>query len=574
TMRQLKLIGDVRRAGGRAWVYWPNEEAVECVDDERLDSLRRHVSRVGWLKRICVPLDTAVTRWNRVPTALRWIYRGEFPVRRSDIEVALIQAAMRAQPQALDGLAGPAVYLRCDYWNTADGSARARQIVASLACASRPLVCVTATADSGLCPPGVRHVVLERPRRQGDQDAIVLAPTHYAPLVKAVCQTAAPAYLYERLTAGQSAGAETSQALMIPYIVEYPGADALLRGALGEQAPRYPELYAGAQELALRQATIVVVETSLIRDELIGRGVDAARVVVAPDAAAVAAAIEAALAPRRAAAQRPESIETGDEYKDQVQHQWNQNPVGSQHARKSQPHTLDWFREVEQHRYGVYAPWMPEVMEFASHGGEDVLEIGGGIGTDLAQFAAHGARVTDLDLAAGHLQLAEENFRLRGLAGRFIHHDAESLPFADASFDLVYSNGVLHHTPNTSAVVREIFRVLRPGGRAIVMLYAEDSFHYWRKQVWAFGVKERLLDRMSMGEIMSSKVERSANEAKPLVKVYTPARAAALFDGFEEIRILHRQLEAFELPDSLRRWRGRIERRFGWNLIVKARKPR
>src|SRR5205814_3025353 len=172
---------------------------------------------------------------------------------------------------------------------------------------------------------------------------------------------------------------------------------------------------------------------------------------------------------------------------------------------------------------------MPEVMEFARHAGEDVLEIGGGIGTDLAQFAANGARVTDVDLAAEHLRLAEENFRLRGLNGTFVHHDAESLPFDDASFDLVYSNGVLHHTPNTASVVDEIHRVLRPRGRAIVMLYAEGSLHYWRKLVWLFGVKGRLLDTVSMGEIMSRQVERSANDARPLVKVYTKRRAAALF---------------------------------------------
>ena len=81
-------------------------------------------------------------------------------------------------------------------------------------------------------------------------------------------------------------------------------------------------------------------------------------------------------------------------------------------------HTLEWFVKTEAHRYGDYAPWMPEVMEFAQHAGEDVLEIGGGMGTDLAQFAAHGARVTDVDLSGGHLELAQENFELRGLAGR------------------------------------------------------------------------------------------------------------------------------------------------------------
>jgi len=213
-------------------------------------------------------------------------------------------------------------------------------------------------------------------------------------------------------------------------------------------------------------------------------------------------------------------------------------------------------------------------MEFDQHAGHDVLEIGGGMGTDLAQFARHGATVTDVDLAAGHLRLADENFRLRGLSGRFIHHDAESLPFADGSFDVVYSNGVLHHTPNTTAVVAEIRRVLRPGGRAIVMLYAEDSLHYWRKLVWLSGVKEGLLDRASMGEIMSRLVERSANEARPLVKVYTKPRAARLFKDFEGVEILQRQLEPQELPDGLKWTRSFAEQRIGWNLIIKATKPR
>ena len=167
---------------------------------------------------------------------------------------------------------------------------------------------------------------------------------------------------------------------------------------------------------------------------------------------------------------------------------------------------------------------------------------------------------------------SEENIRLRGLRGRFIHHDAESLPFEDASFDLVYSNGVLHHTPNTAVVVREIHRVLRPGGRAIVMLYAEDSLHYWRKLVWLFGLKEGLLDTVSMGEIMSRTVERSANDARPLVKVYTKRRAAGLFRDFDHVELSQRQLLAEELPAALRWTLPSTERRFGWNLIVKATK--
>jgi glycosyltransferase involved in cell wall biosynthesis/ubiquinone/menaquinone biosynthesis C-methylase UbiE len=266
-------------------------------------------------------------------------------------------------------------------------------------------------------------------------------------------------------------------------------------------------------------------------------------------------------------------IETGDAYKDEVQHQWNNTPVGSQHAGAADPHTLQWFLNVEAHRYGEYGPWMPDVMEFTRHSGEEVLEVGGGMGTDLAQFASHGAKVTDVDLSAGHLTLARENFRLRGLDGRFIHHDAETLPFPDGSFDLVYSNGVIHHTPNTATAVREMYRVIRPGGRIIVMVYAENSWHYWLKLVWYLGLQHGLLRGYSMGEIMSRSVERSANDAKPLVKVYTKERLRNLFSAFSDIDIVQRQLTPPELPPLLRPHLHAIERRLGWNLIIKARKP-
>jgi ubiquinone/menaquinone biosynthesis C-methylase UbiE len=216
---------------------------------------------------------------------------------------------------------------------------------------------------------------------------------------------------------------------------------------------------------------------------------------------------------------------------------------------------------------------MPEVMEFARHAGEQVLEIGGGMGTDLAQFATHGALVTDVDLSAGHLQLAEQNFRLRGLNGRFVHHDAESLPFDDNTFDLVYSNGVIHHTPNTARTVAEMFRVLKPGGRVIVMVYAENSLQYWRNLVWQGGLKHGDLAGRSMADIMSRSVERTGNDARPLVKVYTKARLRNLFKAFTGIEIVQRQISPELVPRRLRRFLPMVERLAGWNLIIKAMKP-
>jgi ubiquinone/menaquinone biosynthesis C-methylase UbiE len=239
-------------------------------------------------------------------------------------------------------------------------------------------------------------------------------------------------------------------------------------------------------------------------------------------------------------------------------------------------HTKEWFLEAERHRYGEYAPWMPETMEFDRHGGEELLEIGGGMGTDLAQFAAHGARVTDIDLSSGHLTLAKENFLVRGLHGRFIQHDAETLVFKDNTFDVVYSNGVLHHTPNTQHVVGEIRRVLKPGGLVIAMVYAEDSLHYWRNIVWNIGLREGQLRRYSPGELMSRTVERSDNAAAhPLVKAYTEKRLRQLFGGFAEISIVQRQMEPRAAPRALRfLTHQRLGAIMGWNLIIKARKAR
>lgn len=269
------------------------------------------------------------------------------------------------------------------------------------------------------------------------------------------------------------------------------------------------------------------------------------------------------------------TLETGDHYKDQVQQQWDQDPCGSHYVDQAKPDTLEWFLEVERYRYGTYGPWMPELMEFSRHAGEHILEIGAGIGTDHAQFAKHGGIMHDLDLSSGHLKLAQRNFELRGLRGTFLHGDAESIPFPNGTFDLVYSNGVIHHTPNTARVIAEIHRVLKPGGRCIIMVYAENSLHYWRNLFAAYGLLRGELDNSSMGEIMSRYVELSEHGQKPLVKVYTAQRLRKMFARFHDKHIYKRQLIREELPKALP-WfpLGLAGRLVGWNLIIKAQKPR
>jgi len=266
-------------------------------------------------------------------------------------------------------------------------------------------------------------------------------------------------------------------------------------------------------------------------------------------------------------------LQQDDADKVETQKQWNADACGSQYA-EGEPKTLDWYLDVERYRYQDYAPWMHETMEFARHKGHSVLEICAGMGTDHAQFAKNGAQVTDIDLSLGHLEHAQRNFKLRGLTGRFVHQDAEKLPFETGEFDIVYSNGVIHHTPNTRDLVAEIFRVLKPGGRAIIMVYAENSWHYWTGLVYSIGLVHRMLGYFSMGEIMSRTVERSdASGARPLVKVYTKERLRGLFPQFEIETVVQRQLTPTRWMQRIPGLAALIEKTAGWNLVIKAKKP-
>jgi len=131
----------------------------------------------------------------------------------------------------------------------------------------------------------------------------------------------------------------------------------------------------------------------------------------------------------------------------------------------------------------------------------------------VLQFARGGARVTGVDLTPRSIETSRHHLKLYGQSGDFALTDAEHLPFADESFDVVYSNGVLHHTPDTAEAVREVYRLLRPGGLARVMLYHRNSWYYWFEIMLHRGLlRGQLLRGQTAEEIMSRYVE--VNEAK------------------------------------------------------------
>src|SRR5262245_55700931 len=165
-----------------------------------------------------------------------------------------------------------------------------------------------------------------------------------------------------------------------------------------------------------------------------------------------------------------------EELKERVRAFWQTHPCGTKFS-DAEIGTREFFERVETHRYEK--EWhIPAAADFANARGLKVLEIGCGLGTDGAQFAQAGADYTGVDLTDAAIELARKRFELFGLKGQFQVADAENLDFPDESFDVVYSHGVLHHTPNIEAAVREVHRVLKPGGRAIVMLYHRGSYNY------------------------------------------------------------------------------------------------
>ena len=273
---------------------------------------------------------------------------------------------------------------------------------------------------------------------------------------------------------------------------------------------------------------------------------------------------------------KAENINLAEE-KQRAREQWGEDPCGAVYGREHEFGSREFFDEVERHRYQDYAPWMPEVMGFNDFAGVRLLEVGCGMGTDLLQFARGGAQVTGVDLTPRSIQISRQHLDVYGERGDFAISDGENLPFADESFDVVYSNGVLHHTPDTAGAVREVYRVLRPGGLARVMLYHRGSAAYWGEIILRHGVLHgELLRGHSPEEIMSRYVEFNESGGRPLVKVYSRRQARKLFSMFSETRVQVEQLTRAELyllgriiPEGMFR---SLRHSVGWNVIVSARK--
>ena len=227
--------------------------------------------------------------------------------------------------------------------------------------------------------------------------------------------------------------------------------------------------------------------------------------------------------------------------------------------------TPEYFAEIERRRYASHYH-LPELFERLRPvaPGLRLLEVGCGIGVDTLRLARLGfAEVVGIDLTAVAVRLAGRRARREGLGTvRFGVGDAEELAFADGSFDVVYSFGVLHHTPRIERAVAEVRRVLAPGGLALVMLYHSRSL---------VNLVHRLLG-------LPFESPRNLKDHCPVVYRYRREAARELFAGFEDVAIrseypfTHGMRAAARLvPRSVERALGR---RIGWHLMIEARKGR
>ncbi len=231
---------------------------------------------------------------------------------------------------------------------------------------------------------------------------------------------------------------------------------------------------------------------------------------------------------------------------------------------------LFWEAEACGERYGrdqarTRYELEPEILSFANFPAsaeKRVLEVGVGMGADFLRWKRASAQVVGVDLTARALQLTRKAVDVDGLSADVALADAEQLPFASNSFDIVYSWGVLHHTSTTERAIRETQRVLAPGGQLKVMLYHRRS--WVALAAWArFGLL-RGRPTINVGEAV-------AHIESPGTKAFTVQEGLAMLTGMDHISV----------RPCLSHWDRRLAPgvarvlgdRFGWFLLMEASKP-
>jgi len=219
-------------------------------------------------------------------------------------------------------------------------------------------------------------------------------------------------------------------------------------------------------------------------------------------------------------------------------------------------------------RYGLQ-DYMHQVFPFDAMLNKDVLEVGCGTGIDLAEFARHGAHATGVDFSPRNVEITKATLYEARVRGYVLEADASDLKdFGNASFDCVYSFGVLHHVPNMRGALSEIARVLRPGGVFMGMVYHKDSLLY-AQSILARGVAAGL----TPDEAMCRWSERV--EGCPYSRAYTMEEWRDVLAPTFRVRLLEPHFPVIDLP-AKRKVRFTLAdgdaEALGWHLVWHAEK--
>jgi SAM-dependent methyltransferase len=245
---------------------------------------------------------------------------------------------------------------------------------------------------------------------------------------------------------------------------------------------------------------------------------------------------------------------------------WNNRPCNIRHS-PMPVGSREYFDEVEQRKHFV-ENHIPAFAQFERWHGKSVLEVGCGLGTAAVQFARGGADYTGVELSETSLNLTKKRFDIYGLRGGFVLCNAEQLgDYVEAHhFDLVYSFGVIHHSPNQRAIVEEIRKVIRDDGEFRCMLYAKNS---WKNIMIEAGLDQP-----------------EAQRGCPIATTYTEEMVRDLLHGLFEITSVQQAhifpyvVEKYvNYEYELQPWFktmppemfAALERRLGWHMLIVAR---
>jgi SAM-dependent methyltransferase len=262
---------------------------------------------------------------------------------------------------------------------------------------------------------------------------------------------------------------------------------------------------------------------------------------------------------------------------EQVREYWDNRPCNIRHSSKCVG-TCEYFGEVEARKYFV-EPHIPGFAQFERWKGKKVLEIGCGIGTDSINFARSGADLTAIELSEKSLEICKSRFEIYGLQARFYSGNAEELSsFVPVeSYDLIYSFGVIHHTPCPERLVEEIIRYCKQDTEIRIMLYSKWSWKvFWIILKYGKGAFWR-----------ADELIRTYSEAQtgcPVTHYFSYKEIRQLMKDFEIVEMHKTHIFPYKIdkyinyeyelvwyfrwmPNSLFRW---LEHRFGWHTLIVA----